>query len=947
MFSQISQLEQEKAELRREKIGVAEENRKLVKLEEQVSALKRELDIREKASKEGREQALLAKAEAEEIRHNAQSSIEQWALAEKQWLEDEAKLKERLSDVEERLRSSLTEVSELRQTNQKLDVQCLGQRDRASQYEKRCLAMEADLRQQHEQLEQHRSKLFACEKELLEMNRVKEKLEETLELREVELQEQSTLRSRMEEENEALSSNLRSMQDRINKEKVAQMDLLHQKELQACDVQSAKKDLSHLQLLLESERKERALADRRQEETSKALEETKEKLSRMQEDLRAQRLTSHSSSEEAHQLRKLVAKQEADLNALTLKLQTAEEKREEESERVSVLLNEMKELREDLEVQQQLGRENLEKLCLLESTKAEEIENLLTQLRQHEAQASVYQSAMGDLTREVQRHEEERLDMVAEIAYWHSEFDHTAQSALGLEAFKEKSELEAAFQLEHKVPLWATAHARLVREVCELQCSETNVKEALEAALERGRQAEQDRQRMMVSHSELEEKCEMLLVEVDGLTAREREDQLLLQRVREEKEGLGVLLEQVKAEKGKVEAELESLQEALTERTKDSQTEKESLLSREAQCLQAMLQAMESKSQFVYQTAASYAERFIREGKELRSKKTVLEEKTQELERLLDSSHQLLSQQQSGREEVERGLRAELAQLEHRLSSETRERAQIESQLQSTLSRWEQERHEWESAKAKEAAVSLAKLEAAERTVEKLQRGLHAELSRKGEYKAALAEVKLRREAADRARAEEHEVAVREVEKANTEILYWREHYHQLRAKYKSLREEKKQEKSTKLAEGIQEPQDGDTHRDVNCMSNASASPAPQPLQALIEPGGVASRAGVRGEYSRSPLPTAHTTSVGPSGEERRNSPVSQKSVVSGGILKTAPVNVTQPQKVEKVQQVLQNGSAASSLGRRLEESKRASESPPPPALKRTLKRLRFEDDRV
>lgn len=817
LHSQVAQLEQEKAELRREKISMAEENRKNSRAEEHLGALRKELEAKEKACKEERQRAAEAKVETEEVRRNAHLSISQWMSAEKKWGEREAALQAQLKELSESYQILQQEQEVLRNEKLSADALCHHEQERAQKAEQRCNAMEADLRIQGEQLEKHQNKAFAYETDIDSLRRAEAHLHDVLEQREAECRAIKLEQERLIQENEKLLQSISTYQDRLNKEKTVQMNLVQEKTLRDCDVQAATKEVQHLTRLLESERKERALAQRREEQHTAEVEEWKSRIQSIKNEVKTKEAAIREKVLSNTQLNMQIQKLEAQLT-----LQKAEHHQQglelEQVNATRTMLQEKIQTMEEENVLLQTALEEVkQQLTNAENNWKASQEELAAQGRHHQAEVEQWQQdlasrqeAVEALTTQLQalNQQQQHLHQCLEK---NSLTAHHQQARVELlsQASLEKEECFGTFTA---VTLAELVPSHLLQPLSyTLFTTRTEHEAYVEQMTARWSRLNEEHHRLVEHHSDIQERLEMLHVENESLraqwetTVREKKQewemlqnalQAQVQELQEDKKALTMTKTQAETMVAALEQtkmELSKEMEAMKGHWSTTQQEQEG----QRRCLSALFEyneqlfasVVERKTEFLWESVCSHAQRAFREACSKREKLVSLEEKCAGVEQLLAESNALLRQQHHSSEETFRALHAHIEKWQERVGDAQRESQQSQDQLIRTLEQWDAEKLEWEKAMAEHTTASEKRLAELEVEVQKLRKGLEYELSRKTEYKMALERVKRYRAEEVNQHLSTQEQTAMEVHKANTEILYWREQYGVLREKFQRYKQ--------------------------------------------------------------------------------------------------------------------------------------------------------------
>eukprot|EP00796_Vickermania_ingenoplastis_P008827 gene8827-6210_t len=960
---QLSQVEQEKAELRREKVSLAEENKRVARLEEHVAGLKRELEQRDKQLQAERQKAADAKAETEEIRTRAHTSIDQWTVAEAAWTEQEQKLQATVAQQREEINRLHAQLSAAHTERDEFHNLLRSAKEQTSQQAKQIAGFETELRQQYEQLEQHRSKVFAYETDSVNLHRAAEKLQEALQAKEEALQSRVAAHERCLLENEQLSQTVHTYVDRLNKEKAMQTDLKRQKELLACDIGVAKKEKERIEMQLHSERKERELAQQRLEQVEQLMEEMRDKCIKLQEEVRSKAAEVRDKELEVSQLEIRLQKYEA---ATTL-AQTEQLRREKERDQHRRQVEELQTAQQELvETIRQLEGEVKHTRAAL-NKRDEEV--VLVRVELEEVQAG-HQAQLQKLMREVEARQVVIQNLHRELQelnrQQHQLHQNLTEEAKGAE--RASQERQALLdQLRHAQHEALLSQATLEKTQLCMEAVETDVVPGCMTLLvgplvrdvaRQGAELEREQERLLQRLAALEEqqadttqllrqeesKNQRICMENEQLRLQVEEEKSTARQASADAAWLQERLAEAQARQDAVEATCRGLQEEkaalaqsqaeLAQRLQDQHRAQQVLrtarqLELTLSCMyQSTITSLEQKLQYTWDTATSLLERSYRELRGTRGQLAEAKQSNTNLEQLLRESNELFERKHLTTDEAQKALNGQVQLLERRLAQVSREKGQHEAQLHATLERWNLDKaawtdreHELEAAARSEAAARVA----VEASLRKVREGLEYELRRKVEYKEALAELKRLRSETDAAREKERGLATTAMEKANEEIAYWRKAFMKLRDKYKHSVKQHRLQQAIRTGPSLEPPDvppapshstagtpppAGEAiHQVYYCADGRISLPYAVPLGSAMAPTG--------GSLSRSPVP-GHTAEDPSSVAWRRmkGATPSPPPPSSSTTMVAAAASVFPPQPSSEQQQLKSHALCAVPLGR-------------------------------
>lgn len=789
--SNVSRLEQEKAELRRERLALQEENKKSQKAEDHLASLRREVELRDKQLMEERQTVKALQSDLEEVRRDAHVSIRQWADRESELNEVVEKLRSVVAKQKTEL-ASLTANWKAGQTSQEdVEAQLRRERERCAQLNSRIESMEKATRHQYELLEEHRNKIFTSERDLAAANRKNEALQEALEAQAVETKFQECEVERLGKEMERVTSHLSAMQDRLNSEKSKMMDLNAQKESLLCDLSEAKKEKGRLQLFIASEQKEKEIAVQRQSNAEQQTAEARERLAKLQKDLtdkqaqlRKQDLESSQVTQEMHRVMSQSASQAATQRQYEKEKEYLQAQLRQQQGQTSAAEAECERLQREIQ-QLQLGVERQSEAMVLSQNAVEE--DLAAQQRhvqQLEQDVAARQGMISNLTTQMG-------EMVSRLA----QAQHALlQQNILAEALEEKVSLTATESHERQqllgvyvASLWNALHASA--EAGQSDRAQLVATTERLAALRSEREVTGDQLLM------LDERCQALLMSNEKLHRRLQEVESQRDEEQQQRAQWVEQLQQVERER-----ESQASQEAA--RGAAHQLALEGLqrvsiaqLAHIAEATRTLEAAMSAKVALVWEAATVVSGGAHREQGRLRAGAAELTAKIAGLEQLLQQSSELLAEQREKAEQTIQSLTSTCAQLEERLARETTTKTQLVAQSHEILERFVAEKKRvgeaeegWKRRLATNEEQHKVALEQATRELSRVREGLMYEVNRKVEYKKALEEVKALRVEGDRNRREEKQLAATAIQKAADETTYWREQHEELKKKLSSYR---------------------------------------------------------------------------------------------------------------------------------------------------------------
>jgi chromosome segregation ATPase len=817
LHAQIAQLEQDKAGLRREKLVLTEEAKKIAKLDDRIHLLQKDIESRDAIIASERAAAEQARAETEEIRSNANASIAQWIDAERQWTAEQAAL----NDAAIQFRSRIEELEAALQTarNDCADAKRVleAERERTRKLSDARDTLEAEVRNFHVQAEKLQNKVCDLEQTIYKLDVAGDKQQETIALKETEIR---TLETALENERktvERMEQTVTSLNDRVNAVKMMSLDERGENEKLQCDLLDANKEIARLTLHVESLKRDASFAEQSQAGLQKALDEMRERCRLQQDDLKEKIVEIRRHELTISQLNVELKKSENQggewsfrNSSLEAELQRTKDALKSSTSAAEVLLSEKDELTVKLHQLQSIVEAKDEEMVLLQNQFDEKLEVLTKDILNLEKEVAARQSVINDLT--------EQLNSTSEKnATYHTKILH--ESAAAGKVRQELTHMLSHVHAQERELQWckcvadkADAFTLWLSEWSAISLSQANVLFALlqksqgeaaglkqhvnfltekagdseRACLEKSNEVRENERRIVELQEQLDDQTNEALQLKEAiernemrLGALQAELSAALQQVDCFSTELALSKEQLMrkeaamSEKDVLRTELQASALAKLNVASGLQLRGLEFCEEQTKLLQDLCSArVEIVIDFFSTVVASVNE----EKAQALLAKEQAELTCRELTAFAKEAKMAMSKCDRAVAEKQESLSSRIALLEGQGALLRREKEQYTMQLSVLLRRFEDEQRAHEDFK-KESQSALeavrAKNASAERDVAKLRSAINYEVARKCEYKAALEGAKKLLGESEEMRAADAARALEAIKKANDESNYW------------------------------------------------------------------------------------------------------------------------------------------------------------------------------
>ncbi|XQJ24501.1 hypothetical protein NXY56_000392 [Leishmania guyanensis] len=817
LSAQIAQLEQDKAELRREKLSLGEEAKKASKLDERIHNLQKEVESRDAVIAAERMAAQEARAEAEEIRRNANASIALWTAAEEQWTTEQAALNEAALRYRSQIETLEKDLRIQGDAHVELTKQLHTEKDRFSRLTHAREAMEVEVKSLHSQVEKLQNKVCDLEQTVYKLDLAGDKQREAINLKDTEIKTLEATVARHIEAEERLEQTISSLNDRINAAKMLNLEGKCENEKLQCDVSDAKKEIDRLHLQIESLKRDSSFLSLSHSSTQKALEDLKEKHRQLQEDIRDKNVEIRRHELTISQLNMELKKSENQggewsfqYSSLETELQQTKELLKTSSASVEMLLREKNELVERLKEQKQLMERKEEEMVVLQSQCNERIDTFLRDMSDLEKEIAARQAVINELSDQLNSASEKNVvyhskileeseangKMRQQLSQLLRRLQSNEQHMFLQECVSEKERMFSSFA-EDLFNASMSCYAILVRQCQKLQDESSVLQKQTEELLrecclkscelkERECVCANQKGQIAALQEDSSMQAERISVLLCELSAAQNEASKLRAAVEtagsdavDLKSAFAELHEQVVLKDTELErkdAALTDLQARFCAFSNAASTLEEVLLRHSSEQIEYVQMLWESRLDAVEQHFASLLLHLASEKAVLQSSKEKAEAACRELSAFAKEAKVSMNKSDLAAAERHEALVSRAAFQEEQIALARREKEQTSTQLATLLRRFEEEKNSFESFR-KEANCAMeqerARCVAAAKESVKLRSCIDAEVKRKCEYKQALENLKKLRSESEDLRRVEKERAADAIRKANAESNYW------------------------------------------------------------------------------------------------------------------------------------------------------------------------------
>ncbi|CAD2222515.1 hypothetical protein ADEAN_001005900 [Angomonas deanei] len=789
-------MSQANAELRREKLALADEAKKSGKQSERVHVLLKEIEQKDAAIQAEKVRADEAAAETKEIREEAKRTIALWTQAEGQWIAEQKRLADALEEQQKTVSSLESAINSLKTDNEKTLKDLATERERREHLLKIGETSENEIKQLRKRNEALQNTVSDLEQTVFNMDLAGGNLKRELSLKEMDLQKLNDEIEKYRQNEEKLEQRITSLNDELSATKMMNMDATGEKEALHCHIADLKKELAQSKLASESAERDVLLSRQKYENAQKNVEDTVKKLKSSQDEVKDKCAEIRKHESTLNQLRVDFNKLKSEKSELEFHFNTLKNEMEAEREEAkqmeknnedlkisnAALTAETKALKNSLNLSE-------EKLVLAESAHQDAVAILKDEVKSLESEIAGHQQMILRLTEDltafteksasyydtISKEKECLLDSKRQIRALQDEILSCNNRIFFLGVEGEKQTLFSSFCLE-RVHLLQQRY----EEIYKCYSAERDISSSL-----RGKISENSEEisRLNDSLQEKTSEIESKISEISQLNAQcdgQAED------IQKYKDRLTTL--------SGLEEELENAKEILkqTETSRDNAESSCRHLSLHCQNIVAYEEHVRSMYTEVTKEKTEISFLFLQhlftnsqeELNYFKAEMNSAKRKCADLDRFVkDAKIAAVRRDASVADECE-SLQKQLGLLKNTSSALQAENTNLKGQVKELIERFEVEKEMYQrETELKEGKENQLTKENETLRIEstKLRNALNYEVSRKCEYKKALEDSKKLREESELHRGKEKELSSEAIQKANNEALYWLQCFEKLK----------------------------------------------------------------------------------------------------------------------------------------------------------------------
>ncbi|KAG8341814.1 hypothetical protein TRVL_07360 [Trypanosoma vivax] len=406
--AQIAKLEQDKAELRREKLTLLEEDKKKTKIEERCHTLQRELVEKQTALVAEQKRTLAAESEREQIRRDAHSSIAKWREAEKQWISENDALQKDLHMLKEENTKLKNEIEEITVAHREALKQLQSETNHTTKLEALSEAADKKIASLHSQIEALKNEIYSRDETLLKLDSAGTKWQEICHAKDEEVKALELQLAKHEKTVENLQNTITKLNQQIEAEKLCNIEERGNVERVTCDLRRFEKENKELRVELETLRRDIDHASINSTKHQELITELRSKLLSLTEllkekntEIRKQELTISELTAEVQR----VEREHMEGNYVVSSLESRLQKLQSELDRNISIAEDLQHERSHLESELQLIKASRdtkdETLVLMKAEYEEKIESLLGEIRNLESDIGARQNVINNITEQM------------------------------------------------------------------------------------------------------------------------------------------------------------------------------------------------------------------------------------------------------------------------------------------------------------------------------------------------------------------------------------------------------------------------------------------------------------------------------------------------------------------------------------------------------------------
>ncbi|SCU70501.1 uncharacterized protein TEOVI_000207500 [Trypanosoma equiperdum] len=333
--AQIATLEQDKAELRREKLMHTDDDKKRGKLEERCHTLQKDLSEKQSALVAEQKRAARAECEKEQIRRDAHASIAKWCDAEKQWITENETIQRQLEESRTAYSKLADEFKELNVTLKEVQKQLQREKDHTTKLESLSHEGEKKITLLHSRIEALQNDVHTRDETVFKLEEAKSKWEEVCHVKDNEIKSLEVQLGMQKSTIEKLQNTVSTLNQQIEAAKLINIEEKGRVEKANCDLRESEKGNKLLMMELETMRRDFEHASENSSKHQEVIVELRSKISALNDQV-------IEKCAESRKYELSVSQLKADVNRL-------EQERTDSSRRAAILESNLQELRSALE----------------------------------------------------------------------------------------------------------------------------------------------------------------------------------------------------------------------------------------------------------------------------------------------------------------------------------------------------------------------------------------------------------------------------------------------------------------------------------------------------------------------------------------------------------------------------------------------------------------------
>ncbi|EPY20628.1 BRCT domain-containing protein [Strigomonas culicis] len=654
------------------------------------------------------------------------------------------------------------------------------------------------------------------------LNEAGANLKGALDLKETEIKDLEAKIAKHVQSEEKMEQTIIALNDKINVEKMVNLEAKSENERTHCDLQDAKKETQRLIASIDSLKKQLTFAQQSSDTNQKALNELREKYRQLQEEVKGKTIEIRQYDIGTSQLKAEKNRVENDLNESKYQFSTLEgehRKMKEELKKIQqtadTLLCEKETLVEEIKLLKHTIDTKEEEMAIMQSQHEDNLCELRNEVSMLKDGLDARQQVVNALTEQlgatteksasyctkIVEESEASAKMRGELLRVKNDVNNLQQECLTLHAFVGTIENHVLFLEERNENLFCFINALTAKIVAMQDTFEKITHDLREECNQRDAEIERMKAREEQLLSSLSETQKKLHTSEE--TTAQLEKQIAISR--EEQEALTSELNATQSNLSAMNQKYEESQKQIMEMNNflgmsraEGKAENEKLYlltihlsSFEESCgrmwrfvSDAQMSMMQEKYNYILETFLVFSRQVVQRTVTYESENRRIANKCKDLDLFIKDMKAAMRNSDIAAAEKHEAQQKRIDTLDKSLQTATKEKENALTQLSSLLQQFETDQDVFQQFKMEKEA-ELERMQQQHNTTrkecEKLRNGLNYELKRKGEYKVALEEVKKLRDESERNRSTEKSLANDTIQRANQEIQYWIQSFEKLK----------------------------------------------------------------------------------------------------------------------------------------------------------------------